>query len=227
MFRVVCAGTSDVFQGYDGVETESFGNGLEPCGTKGTFRVNVNGLAFGATIGDGELTRNTQGMTKLCFPGPEFSKDFGDGSGFNPPFEQFVQFRRPGGQGDECLAVFQGIGGRFEFHGHHGFDQLFEFGHLGFGNSLDVGEFTNRGVRELCVYRYKRKKDGTTKSGVRETQKGLVCGGGGETYRLDRVVSCVGRQGEKERRTNAYTKRNSWVSPPPHPNKDVPAEVNF
>jgi hypothetical protein len=43
-----------------------------------------------------------------------------------------------------ALSIFQSIGRRLEIHGNHGLDNLLDFEHLGFGNSLHVGKLASR-----------------------------------------------------------------------------------
>ena len=90
VFRVVRTGASHVFEGDDGVESKALGNGLQAAGTKSSFRVNVNGLSFGAALGDGQLASDAQGVAELGLAGAEFSKDFGDGARLDAPLEQLV-----------------------------------------------------------------------------------------------------------------------------------------
>lgn len=57
------------------------------------------------------------------------------------------------------LSIFEGIGSRLEIHGNHGLYNLLDFEYLGFGNALDVGQLTNRGMSDLfniieCVRTY-------------------------------------------------------------------------
>mmetsp|Transcript_25210 Transcript_25210/g.44750 ORF Transcript_25210/g.44750 Transcript_25210/m.44750 type:complete len:288 (+) Transcript_25210:2328-3191(+) len=87
MFRVLRTSTCHILECGDWIETKPFGNGLKFFGTEAPFRVDVDGFSFGPSVGDCLLTSDTQGVTELCLSGPKLSKDFCDGSCFNPAFQ--------------------------------------------------------------------------------------------------------------------------------------------
>lgn len=110
MFTVVCAGVRDILQCHGRIQTETFGNCLKTTGTETPFRIQIDGLAFGATVCHSHLARNAQGVTQLCLAGTEFTKHFRDGTRLNATFEELVQFDRTRGERDErpdnvCVCV--------------------------------------------------------------------------------------------------------------------------
>jgi hypothetical protein len=142
-------GTSvrDVFQCHGRIQSESLGNGLELLRSERSLRVQVDRLSLGAAVGDCHLTRDAERVTELRLAGAEFTKHLRDRSSFNAPFKQLVQFDRPRRETDQGLAIFEGIGGRFEIHGHHGLHQLLQLQNLGLGNAFDIRQLPDGGMR--------------------------------------------------------------------------------
>ena len=146
MLAVVGAGVGDVLEGGDGVHVEPLGNGLEPFGAEGALGIDVHGLAFRSTVGDGQLARDAQSVAQLGLAGAEFAKDLGDTAGLDATLEQLVQFDGTGGELQHGLAILEGVGGRLEVGGDHGLDNLLDLEDLGLGDALDVRQLADGGV---------------------------------------------------------------------------------
>lgn len=102
VFRVVGASVGHVLESHVRIQAKALGNRLEAVGTKGTFSVNVDGLALGTAFGDGHLAGDTERVGQLSLSGTELAKDFGDGSSLDSTFEELVEFDGSRGERDEC-----------------------------------------------------------------------------------------------------------------------------
>lgn len=87
------------------------------------------------------------------FSGTKLPKDFGNRGCLDPSLQELVELHGSRRERDHGFAVFQGVGGRLEVHGHQVLDELLELEYLGFRDALDLGEFADGGVGDLRVKR--------------------------------------------------------------------------
>lgn len=163
VLRVVGSSNCNIFQRRSWIQVETFGNGLETLWTEGPFRINVDGLSFGAPFVDGLLAGDTQGVTELRLPGTKFAKHFRNGSSFDTALQELVEFRRPSSQANDVLSVFQSVRCCLEVHCDHGLDRLLQFCNFGFGDPLDVRQLSVGGMGNLYKegkVEWSRKKSG-------------------------------------------------------------------
>ena len=105
MLRVVGTSVGHVLESNVGVQAKAFGNGLETIGTKGTFGINVNGLALGAAFGNGHLASDAKRVSQLGLARTEFAKDFSQTPSLDSSLEKLVEFDRPRGESDESPVM--------------------------------------------------------------------------------------------------------------------------
>mmetsp|Transcript_59707 Transcript_59707/g.90022 ORF Transcript_59707/g.90022 Transcript_59707/m.90022 type:complete len:281 (+) Transcript_59707:189-1031(+) len=132
VLRVMRAGIGDVLQRYRWVHPEAFGNRLKTLGAKGTLRVDVDRFSFRSAFRNRKLAGHTQGMTELGLPCSELSKDFRNGSCFNPTLQEFIDFCRSRSQSQKVLSMLQGVGSTLELHWNHALDDILQLCDFGF-----------------------------------------------------------------------------------------------
>ena len=113
---VVGAGVGDVVEDFFAGEAVAVCDAEEAHGAEGAFGVDVEAFAFAAAHVEGELAGYGEGVADLGFAGAEFSKDFGDGAGFDAAGEEGVELFGAGCYGDEFGAAEMHFCGCGEAH---------------------------------------------------------------------------------------------------------------
>src|SRR5271154_6685658 len=118
MIRIIRPRICNIIQYLLPIQPIPFSNRKYPRRPKRSLGINVKTLPFSTTHVDRKLTSHCQSMTDLTFTGTKFSKDFGDGTGFNASSEEGVELLRSGVETYEFGTADMEFCGCSEAHGN-------------------------------------------------------------------------------------------------------------
>ena len=81
------------------------GDGSQPVGPEGVFRVHIDHLSPGVAVGPGHLGRHAEGVRELGLARTELSKGLRDGHGLQTSAQKLVQLAAPRGQTEDVPPV--------------------------------------------------------------------------------------------------------------------------
>src|SRR5271170_1947749 len=91
MIRIIRPRICNIIQYLLPIQPIPFSNRKYPRRSKRSLGINVKTFPFSTAHVDRKLTSHCQSMTNLTFTRTKFSKDFGDGTGFNASSEEGVE----------------------------------------------------------------------------------------------------------------------------------------
>lgn len=137
VIRIVSTSVRNIVEDLITIQPKSTSNLHKPLRSKGSFRINVKALSGSASLLDGELTGDSQGVANLSFTRSKLSKKFRDGTSFETAAQQVIQLLGTSGDVDDFLATLVEVGGGGEAHGDEAGSFSEDFVGLGFADTFD------------------------------------------------------------------------------------------